>query len=207
MLQSPEHIKYIKNKKREKRIILFLQILIILVVLIVWEMFSRLKIINTFLSSSPSEVVSTVLDLLREKTLFTHTWITLYETLISFAITGILGFLIASLMWYYPKFSKVIDPYLTIINALPKVALGPLIIIWVGASANSIIFMALLISLFITIINVYNGFMSTSENYITLLKSFRASKFKIFLKLIIPSNKKNLISSMKINISMTLIGV
>ena len=98
-------------------------------------------------------------------------------------------------------------PYLTILNALPKVALGPLIIIWVGASTNSIIFMALLISLFITIINIYNGFNSTNENYIKLLKSLNASKICIFLKVVMPSNIKNLISTMKINISMTLIGL
>ena len=107
----------------------------------------------------------------------------------------------------FPTLSKTIDPYLTILNALPKVALGPLIIIWVGASTNSIIFMALLISLFITIINIYNGFNSTNENYIKLLKSLNASKICIFLKVVMPSNIKNLISTMKINISMTLIGV
>ena len=90
---------------------------------------------------------------------------------------------------------------------MPKVALGPLIIIWVGASTNSIIFMALLISLFITIINIYNGFNSTSENYIKLLKSLNASRMCIFLKVVMPSNIKNLISTMKINISMTLIGI
>ena len=108
---------------------------------------------------------------------------------------------------FHFRFSKTIDPYLTILNALPKVALGPLIIIWVGASTNSIIFMALLISLFITIINIYNGFNSTSENYIKLLKSLNASRMCIFLKVVMPSNIKNLISTMKINISMTLIGI
>ena len=104
-------------------------------------------------------------------------------------------------------FSKIIDPYITIINSLPKVALGPLIIIWVGASTNSIIVMALTISLFTTIINIYTGFISVDKEYITMLRSFNASRFDIYRYVIIPSNLSNIISTLKINISMSLIGV
>ena len=110
-------------------------------------------------------------------------------------------------MWRNKRFSKVIEPYLTILNALPKVALGPLIIIWIGAGTGSIIFMALMISLFVSIINIYNGFNSTNKDYITLLKSLKANKKTIFLKVVLPSNKNNLINTMKVNVSMTLIGV
>ena len=98
-------------------------------------------------------------------------------------------------------------PYITIINSLPKVALGPLIIIWCGASTNSIIFMSLLISLFVSIISIYNGFNSVNKNYITLLKSFGANKIQIFTKVIFPNNIFNIISSLKINVSMNLIGI
>ena len=202
-----EHQIYLKKLKKDKITVIFFQIIIIVLFLVIWELLSKFHIINTFLSSSPKEVIKTIISLIKDKTLFKHISITLYETLISFLITSILGFSIASFMWLFEKFSKIIDPYLTILNALPKVALGPLIIIWIGASKNSIIFMALLISLFITIINIYNGFTSTSKNYITLLKSLNASKKDIFFKVIIPSNKKNLISCAKINISMTLIGI
>ena len=100
----------------------------------------------------------------------------------------------------------MVDPYLTILNSLPKVALGPLIIIWVGASINSIIFMALMISSFVTIINIYNGFINVNKNYVVMLKSFGASKWQIFKKIIFPSNILNIISALKINVSMSLIG-
>ena len=90
---------------------------------------------------------------------------------------------------------------------MPKVALGPLIIIWVGASINSIIFMALLINTIISIINIYNGFINTDENFITLLKTFKATKWQLYKKVIIPSNLSNIISNFKINISMSLIGL
>ena len=109
-------------------------------------------------------------------------------------------------MWYNKFISKVIDPYLTIFNSLPKVSLGPILIIWVGANINSIVVMALLISLIITIINVYSGFNSTDINKIKLLKSFGASKIQILRYLIIPSNYPVIISSLKVNVSMSMIG-
>ena len=113
----------------------------------------------------------------------------------------------ATILWWNKTIAKIIDPYLTVLNSLPKVALGPLIIIWVGANTNSIIFMALLISTFITIINIYQGFISTDHYFITLMRTFNAKKYQIFLKLIVPCNKNNLINCLKVNISMSLIGV
>ena len=110
-------------------------------------------------------------------------------------------------MWWNKFFAKVIDPYLTILNSLPKVALGPIIIIWAGAGMKSIIIMALLISTIITIINVYEGFSGTDPNKIKLMKSLGANKIQIYSKLILPYNYNNIISTLKINISMSLIGV
>ncbi len=204
---SKEHIEYLKKQKKEKRLICFFRLLIIISFLIIWELLSRFEIINTFLSSSPTEVLETTIQLIKDNTLFMHIGVTLYEVIISFLIATILGFIIATILWSNKRIAKVIDPYLTILNSLPKVALGPLIIIWVGASINSIIFMALLISLFVTIITIYQGFSSTNQSYVTLLKSLGANKKQIFLKAILPSNIPTLISALKINISMNLIGV
>ena len=125
----------------------------------------------------------------------------------SFLIATIIGLVLGAILWWNRIIAKIIDPYLTILNSLPKVALGPLIIIWVGASTNSIIFMALLITTFVAIINIYNGFNSTDESYITLMKSFKANKFQTFFKVILPSNYSTIINTLKINISMSLIGV
>ena len=204
---SEEHLKYIKRQKKEKRLVCFFRMLIIIVFLLAWELLSRLELINTFLSSSPTEVIQTTIQLVKDNTLFTHIGVTLYEVIISFLIATIIGFVVATILWSNKVIAKVIDPYLTILNSLPKVALGPLIIIWVGASMNSIIFMALLISTFVTIITIYQGFSATNQSYITLLKSFGANKRQIFIKAIVPSNVPILISALKINISMSLIGV
>ena len=152
-------------------------------------------------------VINTIIGLFKDGSLFSHIGITLYEIIISFIISSGVGLLISSILWSNTTLSKIVEPYLTVLNSLPKVALGPLIIIWVGASINSIIFMSLLISTFVTIINIYNSFISTDKNYIVLMKSFRASKWQIFSKVVFPSNFKNIISALKINISMNLIGV
>ena len=175
--------------------------------LIAWELLSDYKIINSFTSSSPIKATKTIIELFRDGSLIKHIGVTLYEVLISFFIASIVGMITAIILWSNKIVSKIIDPYLTILNSLPKVALGPLIIIWVGASTNSIIFMALLINTFITIINIYNSFISTDKNYIILLKSLKASKFKILTKVVLPSNYLNIISALKINISMSLIGI
>ena len=202
-----EHKNYIKKKKRYKLLVITTQILILLSLIFIWELLANLNIINTFLSSSPSLVIKTLTNLFETNDLFNHIFVTLYETLISFSIATIVGILIASILWWNKFIARVLDPYLTVLNSLPKVSLGPLIIIWVGANTNSIIFMALMISLIITIINIYNGFINVDNNYITLMKSFNAKKIDIYKKVIIPSNINNIISTLKINISMSLIGV
>lgn len=204
---SKEHKQYLKKLKQEKIIVFIFRFLIIAIFLIGWELLSKYHIINTFLSSSPSNTLKTVIKLFQDGSLLKHIGITMYEVLLSFIIATIIGFVSATILWGNKMTSKVLDPYLTILNSLPKVALGPLIIIWVGASINSIIFMALLINTFITIINIYNGFISTDKNYITLLKSLKANKRQIFLKVILPSNYSTIINALKINISMSLIGV
>ncbi len=204
---SLEHREYLRKIKKEKIVVTIFRIFIILLFLILWQLAADFGFINTFLFSSPKNVFSTCIKLFNDGSLFVHTGITLYEVLISFLISMILGLIISIILWYSRLFSKIIDPYLTVLNSLPKVALGPLIIIWVGASINSIIFMALLISTFVTIINIYNGFVETNKSYITLLKSFGANKWNTFIKAVLPSNYGIIINTLKVNISMCLIGV
>ena len=204
---SIEHLNYLNKLKKEKILVYFYQFLIITILFISWELLSKYKIINSFLFSSPSKIVNSIITLIKSNNLFHHIFTTTYEILISTFISFILSFIIATLLWSNKLLRKVLDPYLTIINSLPKVALGPLIIIWVGASTKSIIIMSLMISLFITTINLYTFFINTPNDYIILLKSMNAKKNIIYKKIIIPFNLKNIIATLKINISMNLIGV
>lgn len=205
-MYSIEHKNYLKKKRINKILVLITQISILLLFILIWQMLADLKIINTFIFSSPKQILNTIVNLHRTNNLYNHIWITVYETIVSFSVGTILGILVASILWYNRFIAKVIDPYLTILNSLPKVALGPIIIIWCGAGINSIILMALLISVIITTINIYQGFINIDNNKIKLLKSFGASKLQIYFKLLLPGSFSNIISTLKINISMSLIG-
>ncbi len=199
--------KYIKSIKRRKTLVLLSQILISVIFFVIWELLSKYKIINPFIFSSPSRIIKTIIHLFENNRLIYHIWVTSYETLIAFIITFIISLIISIILYESWFLSKIFDPYLTMLNSLPKVALGPIIIIWVGANTKSIILMAVLISLIVSIQTVYNGFINTDKNKIKLLKTFGASKKDILFKVVIPYNYNVIINSLKINISMCLIGV
>lgn len=207
MLFSNEHKEYLRKIKKEKIIILSFQILIFILFLGLWEVLAVTERINTFLTSSPTSIFDTIVNLYSTNNLFNHIWITIYETLISFVLSILIGIVVASILWWNKYLYKVFDPYLTILNSLPKVALGPILIIWIGANTNSIIAMALLISSILSIMNIYNGFSNTDVDKIKLMKSFGASKWQIYKLLILKGNINTIISSLKINISMCLIGI
>lgn len=200
-------IDIVKRMKRKKLLIKIIQISIGVVFLVLWELLSRFGLINSFIFSSPSRIISTIIDLYKNNNLFNNIFITLYELFISFGLGSIIGFLIALLLYKFDILKKIFDPYLTLINSLPKVALGPLLIIWIGANIKSIIVMSLLINLIVSIIGFYNGFINTDEYKIKLLKTFGASDKQIIFNLVIPSSIENMFSTIKLNISMSLIGV
>ncbi len=206
-MYSLEHKSYLKKIKLRNFFIKLTQILILIVFLIVWQLLSDHKIINSFIFSSPIKVFNTIINLHTTGDLYNHILITVWETFISFILGTLIGILIASIMWWNKFLAKVIDPYLTVLNSLPKVALGPILIIWVGAGMQSIIVMALLISTIITIINVYQGFINIDPIKIKLMQTFKATKSQIYFKLILPGTLSNIISCFKVNISMSLIGV
>ncbi len=206
-MYSLEHKKYLQKAKKKNFLIKLTQIFILIIFLIIWQLLSDYKIINPFVFSSPTKVFETIISLHNNGDLYNHILITVWETFISFILGTLLGIIIASIMWWNKFLAKVIDPYLTILNSLPKVALGPILIIWVGAGMQSIIVMALLISTIITIINVYQGFTNIDPIKIKLMKTFKATKSQIYFKLILPGTLSNIISCFKVNISMSLIGV
>ncbi len=187
--------------------VLISQTLLIISVLVLWELGARLGIINEFVFSSPSAILETLWGLVVNGELFMHVWVTLMEIVVAFLLGAIIGFVVSIILYLCPFLAKVVDPFLTMLNSLPKVALGPIIIIWFGANVKSIIVMALLINVIISIITMYNGFVHTDELKIKMFRSFKATKMQTLLKLVIPGSIPTILSAMKINISLTLIGV
>lgn len=204
---SKEQKEYIRKYKLNKLIILGIQILIVCVFFITWEILSRKEIINSFIFSSPSIIVNTIYEMSLGGELFKHIWVSVYETLIAFGIGLILSIGISILLYLYNNLYKVMDPFLTCLNSLPKVALGPMIIIIAGANIKSVILMAVLINVIVSTIVITNGFYSTDKVRLKLMKTLGASKYQILKYLVIPSNYKTIISSFKLNISMSMIGV
>ena len=206
-MYSKEHLKYIKKIKINNIFIHVFQLIIILFFLLFWQYLADKEIINTFVFSSPKNCLNTLINLYQKNNLFNHIYITFYETVLSFLVGTIIGILIASILWWNKTLAKILDPYLTILNSLPKVALGPIIIIWAGASMKSIIIMALLISVIITTMNVYEGFKNIDPIKIKLMNALNATKRQLYTKLILPGSFNTIISTLKINISMSLVGV
>lgn len=170
-------------------------------------MLANYKVISTFLFSKPSDIYVLFLKYLSNGQLLIHVWTSVYETLLGLFIGTALGILIAILLWLSPKLSKILDPFLVVLNALPKTALAPIIIVWVGANIKGIVVTAILISIVVTILSAYNYFINVDEEKIKMLRSFGANKLQILTKLILPANIGNIINIIKINIGLSWVGV
>jgi len=203
---SKTHIEYVKKLKKDKYLIIFLRIFVLVAIIGLWELLTYTKVLDPFFVSSPSRIISQIGILAKNGTLFSHSWITLYETLIGFAIATVFGYLIAVVLWWNEKVRKTLEPYIVVLNSLPKIALGPVIILWVGAGTPAIILMCVLICIVITTMSMLSAFMSVEEGKILLLKSMHASKFQILWKLVLPNSMREFISVLKINVGMSWVG-
>lgn len=203
---SKEHLRYLKKIKNKKTIVLSSQLGLLILFLLLWELLAQIGAINSFITSSPSKIVNTIGELWASGDLLKHMGVTLLETIAGFFIASILGTLIAILLWWSEMLRKILEPYIIILNSLPKIALGPLIIIWVGSGTNAIIAICVLICIIITIITMLNSFLSCDEDKILLMKSMGANKFTILTKLVLPYSVPNFISMLKINVGMSWVG-
>ncbi len=197
------------NKKsiRAKRKILCYQILVIVIFLALWEMLAYFKLINTFLVSKPSDIIKLLYQYVINNEIWSHTFISVFETIIGLVIGTVLGIFIAFLLWYFPIVEKISKPYLNLLNCLPKTALAPIIIIWAGTGVKGIVVVAISILIVITILSAYNYFINVEEEKIKMFESFKASRIVIFLKLIFPSNLLNIFAIIKINLGLSWVGV
>lgn len=203
---SIEHLTYLRGVTKKNVAVNIARFAILLCFLLIWELSARFEWVNPFITSSPSRIAKTIAELYKNGSLFHHVGTTLWETLAGFAIAVLLGYSTALLLWWSEAFRRISEPYFVVLNALPKIALGPLIIIWCGTGSEAIVFMTVLIGLIVAILNMLSGFMATDENKLLLLKSMGASKLQILTKLVIPSSLPNFISMLKINVGMAWIG-
>ena len=204
---SPAQKQYLLRVKREKNLIRVSRILLFLGFLILWEVSARFGWIDSFIFSSPSEIWITFLKMLKDQSLFTHIGITLAETLVSFVFTVLLGIGTAVLLWTCPRLSHVLEPYLVVLNSLPKSALAPLLIVWLGANIRTIIVAGISVAIFGSIINLYTGFREVDPEKQKLIQTLGGSKKDELTKIVLPSSVPLILSVMKVNIGLCLVGV
>lgn len=203
---SPSRIKYLTKRKRNAAAVIFFRIFILIALISVWEITARAGIIDAFVFSSPSRVAKTLADLYVSGELFTHLGTTLYETVAGFLLATLVGCTVSVLLWCFESARKVSEPYLVVLNALPKIALGPLIIILFGAGTSSIVFMTFLVTVIVTTINMLNGFLQTEQGKILLLRSMGANRADILFRLVLPGSLPAFVSALKVNVGLSWIG-
>ena len=203
---SSEHKKYIRKTRLSRLLISLSRWGVLLAILGIWEMCAKLNWVDPYITSSPSRVAKTIAAWMRDGTIWLHSWTTLYETLIAFAISVGAGTIIAILLYLCFPARKIFEPYIVVLNSLPKIALGPLLIVWVGAGTKAIVLMGVLISIIITIITMLSSFLAIPEEKILLLKTMGANKMQILLRLVLPHSLPDFISVLKIDVGMAWVG-
>lgn len=204
---SNEHKSYLKNIQRKNRTVSFFRYFILAAVILIWELASNLGWIDPFIMSSPSRVWDTIARLYGDNELFRHIAITMYETVVGFLLGTIIGTLIAVVLWWSRPLARILDPYLVVLNALPKIALGPILIVWFGAGVKSIIIMGLLISLIVTVMTVLAGFNEITDEKQLLMRTLGANRFQILTMVVLPASIPTVMSALKISVGMSWVGV
>jgi NitT/TauT family transport system permease protein len=201
------HQEYLRSLRIEKRWVRFYQILIFILFFALWETASRLQWVDPLIFSSPSKIWLLFLEKLKDGSLLDNTVVTLTETVFGFILGTLLGTILAAVLWWSPMVSKILDPYLVILNALPKVALGPILIVALGPGYFSIISMGIIISVIVTTIVIYTSFREVDPNYLKVMLTFGATRSQCFKEAILPASFPTIISTLKVNVGLSWVGV
>jgi NitT/TauT family transport system permease protein len=204
--RSKGYTAYLRRLRRDSLFVQASQGGLVALLLIVWEVAPRMGWINPMLTSYPSAIVRTLVALTADGTLALHTWTTLSETIIGFVGGMVLGTLAAIALWASPMLYRISDPFIVVLNALPKIALVPIFYIWLGDVA-SIYAMAIAVSLFVTVLMLFSGFQGIDPDKIRLVRLFGASKYRVLTTIVLPGSVPTMVSTLKVNIGLALVGV
>ena len=175
--------------------------------LLLWELTAHYGIIDSFIFSSPSKIARCFWSMVMDNSIFTHLGMTLYETLASFALVTAISILLATLLWFSRRISEITEPFLVVLNSLPKSALAPLLIVWLGATPKTIIVAGMSVAIFGSILSLYTSFISVDPETLKLIYTLNGNRFHALKKVVIPSSVPAIISNMKVNIGLCLVGV
>ncbi len=198
---------YVAKVKKQHRIVILARLFILIAFLGLWECATYYKWIDSFFYSSPSKLVATFWKMAQDYSIFIHTGITLWETLISFVLVTVISLLVAMLLWYCKQLSHIVEPYFIMLNSLPKSALAPLLIVWLGTGMKTIIIAGVSVAIFGSIMTLYTGFMQMDAEQEKLIYTLGGNRFDILTKIMVPGTIPIIISTMKVNIGLCLVGV
>lgn len=204
--RSASYDQYLRRQRSQRRAILLWRMALLGIALAIWEIAARAHWVNPLLTSYPSAIWLTLVDLLARGSLLQDTWATLRGTLIGFAISFVGGALVAALLWWSQFLYKVLDPFLVVINAIPKIALVPIFYLWLGAD-KSIYGMSVAVAIFVVILVIYNGFAAIDPNKLKLARTFGATRAQILLKIVFPGSIASQVAAAKMSIGLSLVGV
>ncbi len=204
---SNQQALYLHRKHRHRSLILGSRILLFILFIFLWEYTTSVGLVDSFIFSSPSKIMTSFLALVADHSIFLHTGVTLYETILSFILVILVSLIVAVLLWFSSTLAEIIDPYMVVLNSLPKSALAPLLIVWIGANQTTIIVCGMSVAIFGSILSLYASFQSTDKEKIKLIYTLNGNKFQALTKVVIPTSIPSLISIMKVNIGLCLVGV
>lgn len=199
--------EYQARRSKRSRLIRLTQLLILLAGFGLWELAGRLKWIDVLLFSYPSKVFALLAEKLADGSMLPHIGATVWETFAGFVLGTVCGTGLAILIWWSPFLERVLDPYIVVLNSLPKVALGPLFIVGLGPGYLSIVGMTLTITVIITALVVYTGFKEVDPNYVKVIRVFGGERSEVFHKVILPASFPTIVSTLKVNVGLAWVGV
>ncbi|MGB4337992.1 MAG: ABC transporter permease [Bacillota bacterium] len=203
---SDEHRAFLRSLARRRKLITAARFGLLVALTVLWEVAARLGWINAFIVSSPSRAWQAAANLFNRGELWLHLGMTVGETAIGFTAGTLIGILVAVLLWWSDTLSEILDPYIVVLNAIPKVALGPIFIVWMGTNVNAIIAMAIAVSVIVTIMMMYVGFKEVDPDRVKLLRTFGANRWQILTKVVLPASVPVMIAALKVNVGLSMVG-
>ena len=200
-------LTYVAKQNRRRRMVTAARVFVLIIFLSIWELSAKIGMLNDFIFSSPSKIMDCMIEMIRDGSMVYHTGITVLETMVSFILVIVLGIGGAILLWSSRTLSEILDPYLVILNSLPKSALAPILIVWLGANVRTIIVAAVSVAVFGSILTLHNGFSNMDRDQIKLITSLGGSKKDVMTKVLLPGSVPMIVSNMKVNVGLCLVGV
>lgn len=205
--QSKEQIEFVKNHKSHHKLVGYARIFVLILFLCIWELTAKLNLIDEFFFSSPSSLFHMFVEFSQSMEFWSHLWITFYETLLSFTIVTLLSLFVGYILWREKRIAEVLEPYLVILNSLPKSALAPLFIVWLGTGIKTIIVAGISVAIFGSIVSFYYAFNACDPEKIVLIQTLGGSRNQCFFKVVFPCAVPSLFTTSKVNIGLSLVGV